>query len=149
MAAEDTGPKSDVLGDQYGHKQPATEMKLTKGDVVEITWKDSHAIYGWHELEDLTPSIIVSVGYVLKEEADYVVLVSSNSDSGNHFTALSIPRGCIGDTNILKAASKPQSTAVNNGQESVNGLAEGDGSYEVPGVLGADEAAEVEVALGR
>ena len=40
---------------------------LEKGDIVEITWKDSHAIYGWHELEDLTPSVIVSAGYILKE----------------------------------------------------------------------------------
>ena len=34
-------------------------IKLEKGDIVEITWKDSHAIYGWHELEDQTPSLIV------------------------------------------------------------------------------------------
>jgi hypothetical protein len=76
--------------------------RLEKGDIVEITWKDSHAIYGWHELEDLTPSVIVSAGYILREEEDYVVMVSSNSDSGNHFTALSIPRGCIRGTQVLK-----------------------------------------------
>tara|TARA_Y100001936_G_scaffold248034_1_gene295092 strand:+ start:1677 stop:2018 length:342 start_codon:yes stop_codon:yes gene_type:complete len=79
--------------------------KLGKGDIVEVTWTDSHAIYGWHELEDLTPSIIVSAGYVLKDEDDYLVLVSSNSDSGNHFTALSIPRGCINDAVVLKRAT--------------------------------------------
>jgi|TARA_B110000495_G_C22930772_1_gene544092 hypothetical protein len=76
--------------------------RLEKGDIVEITWKDSHAIYGWHELEDLTPSVIVSAGYILREEEDYVVMVSSNSDSGNYFTALSIPRGCIRGTEVLK-----------------------------------------------
>ena len=37
-----------------------------------------------------------------REEEDYVVMVSSNSDSGNHFTALSIPRGCIRGTEVLK-----------------------------------------------
>lgn len=91
-----------------GHRDetPTAATKLAKGDIIEITWKDSHAIYGWHELEDLTPSVIVSVGYVLKEEEDHVVLVSSNSDSANHFTALSIPPGCICDTSILKKAER-------------------------------------------
>lgn len=140
---------SDGPGDQYGQELPATEMKPAKGDIVEITWKDSHAIYGWHELNDLTPSIIVSVGYVLKDEVDYIVLVSSNSDSGNHFTALSIPRGCIGHTDILKKADRPELETAKNGHEAVQRHEEEDRSYEVSGILGADEAPEVEAALGR
>ncbi len=104
--AKENGRGSSASANGHRREAPTAEAKLAKGDIVEITWKDSHAIYGWHELEDLTPSVIDSVGYVLKEEDDYVVLVSSNSDSGNHFTALSIPRGCICETKVLKKTGR-------------------------------------------
>ena len=120
---------------------------LEKGDIVEITWKDSHAIYGWHELDDLTPSVIVSAGYILKEEEDYVVIVSSNSDSGNHFTALSIPRGCIRQTEVLKKAKPAETPQVKDGRESGNDPDQVEHPFHPPTLQDKDRFADVQTIL--
>ena len=122
-------------------------IKLEKGDIVEITWKDSHAIYGWHELEDLTPSLIVSTGYILKEDDDYIVIVSSNSDSGNHFTALSIPRGCIRRTDILKRAESVETQKLNDGRALHREFGQVENSFSTAVSQDAEHFTEVEPVL--
>ena len=120
---------------------------LEKGDIVENTWKDSHAIYGWHELEDLTPSVIVSAGYILKEEDDYIVIVSSNSDSGNHFTALSIPRGCIRHTEVLKKAKPAEIPQMKDGRESGENCDQVEHRFQAPKSPDKEHLANVQTIL--
>ena len=44
--------------------------RLEKGDIVEITWKDSHAIYGWHELEGIGQDIEHDLGECVVVEVE-------------------------------------------------------------------------------
>lgn len=55
---------------------------------------------------------------------------------------------CMGLKKVVKIV-EPELVTMKNGRKAVKGLAEEDRNYKVFRILGADEAAEVEAALGQ
>lgn len=68
---------------------------------IEIEWEDSESIEGWHKLQDVLDTfekerLIKSIGYLLKETDNYVIIVQGKQDSGGHVQHSSkIPKGMI------------------------------------------------------
>lgn len=55
---------------------------------------------------------------------------------------------CMGLKKVVKIV-EPELVTMKNGRKAVKGLAEEDRNYKVFRILGVDEAAEVEAALGQ
>jgi hypothetical protein len=73
--------------------------------VVEVLWHDATSVWAedWGSADDVVrakPSPTVSVGYLVKDAADHLVLVGmANEDHYGH--GLVIPRGMIKDVRHL------------------------------------------------
>lgn len=74
--------------------------------LLYIKWIDSVSLYtgGWHSFEDIEgmePTMIDTVGYLIKETKDYITVASSL----NPFEAsgdICIPKVCIKQKKIIK-----------------------------------------------
>ena len=71
-------------------------------DAVEVTWLDPHASGGWRapddELDRAVPLTCTSVGYLLRQDEERLVLVQSSADDqGDELVAdsLAIPAAVI------------------------------------------------------
>lgn len=62
-------------------------MKNALENKVEIEWIDAYELgSGWHELEDalkITPPKIWSLGYVVKETKEYVIISADKGRKGD------------------------------------------------------------------
>lgn len=67
--------------------------------LVEIEWKDAVSFDAWHTKEHFpTPATVFTVGYLVKDDPDYVVLSMSFGCSGKDEEfgpTFTIPRGMI------------------------------------------------------
>jgi hypothetical protein len=74
--------------------------------LMVVEWVDSCALGGvWnktHEIENLSPSVVLSIGWVLKETKYAITLISHVSGS-SACGELCIPRGCIRRTQVVKS----------------------------------------------
>ena len=65
---------------------------------VEIHWCDIHATDGgWHDrklADERKPAECLTVGYIVRESDDYIVLTDSLMQDG-YGCLVAIPRGCI------------------------------------------------------
>ncbi len=74
---------------------------MEKPDIVEVVWMDSSSTHGWHKKQDLAELCeCVSVGFLLKEGGEYVLLAETlalDGDDGRHEYGCSsaIPRSTI------------------------------------------------------
>lgn len=69
-----------------------------KYKIARITWVDSCAAQGWHNIRSSEIGIgeVTSVGFIVHEDKKAVVLTTSVSPTNGHvLDALSIPRGAI------------------------------------------------------
>lgn len=74
---------------------------------VAITWIDSSHTEGWHPADDwATPMECISIGFVHKEDPEYIMLVMSYADNGNWANSVSIPRVAILRTFKLECPEK-------------------------------------------
>lgn len=62
-----------------------------------IEWIDSHGLTGWHGLKDLDHSFIriTSIGLLVQQDDDKVVITTSVSEAGDVIDVLAIPRVAI------------------------------------------------------
>lgn len=66
--------------------------------MVLIEWVDSNILHGWITIEDAKRANIAlsqSVGFLLWEDNEKVIIVFSKSDSDSVLEVKAIPRGCI------------------------------------------------------
>lgn len=76
----------------------AKDIRKTKKVYVE--WLDSGAYRGWvHDKnftkQDSEPSKICSIGYLIRDEKDYISITTSLSTGGSFMDVLSIPKCSI------------------------------------------------------
>ena len=80
--------------------------------IVEVVWLDSQARGGWtdkNEMQEWNEDILCkSVGYLVREENDRIVLVMSES-STSLADGLTIPRACIINLRCLTPAPRRRS----------------------------------------
>lgn len=75
--------------------QTKTKTHETKYQKEEIVWQDHCGLYGktWYSLEEieatLVPSTVVTLGYVLYETKEFVVLAMNVADDGSDDTGTS------------------------------------------------------------
>lgn len=68
---------------------------LYKYPVVVIIWDDAETAGGWEEIpEEIKPAIATSMGFLIKESDDHV-LIASSYDERHVNGRLQIPRGMI------------------------------------------------------
>lgn len=84
-----------------------TSRSEPKRKAVLVDWVDScsFAQHRWRAVEEarqIEPSKIQSVGWLLREEKDFVVLTGSLDNDGNTSGTHTIPRGCVTRMRRLK-----------------------------------------------
>ena len=72
---------------------------------VHVWWNDSATDLGWRDKDISGPSIIESVGWLVHETADFIVLSTSNGSSGKWLDQISIPRSAIRKVARVKVPS--------------------------------------------
>ena len=77
-------------------------MKTYKA--IQVKWQDHIVRYGWVQKEDYAkPSTINSIGWLMEETKDYIVISTSISlDTLNCTEPLTILKSCILDRRKLK-----------------------------------------------
>lgn len=72
--------------------------------IQQITWCDATSVSGWGPIEDRNTDMITvnTVGYVVKETKDYIVLSAADADNGSTMWTISIPRYWIKKRKTLK-----------------------------------------------
>lgn len=75
--------------------------------LIIVTWIDAVAGCGWEEFNDVdnSPHIISTVGYLIKESKESILLVMSKDEQSSNFNcSFVIPKGMI--QNIKKLVCK-------------------------------------------
>jgi hypothetical protein len=83
--------------------------------LVEVTWVDSHASGGWrsdaewtkHLDPDESPLTCRSAGYLYRRDRRVVVLMQSQSASGQLSDAMQIPTPAVLSVRVVERARKP------------------------------------------
>ena len=77
-------------------------------DIVEIWWDDASEMEpGWKdELEKPEPALALSVGFLLQNDKDHVVIALDTDGDGHHNGRGQIPRGMVKKIKVLRKADK-------------------------------------------
>lgn len=84
------------------------EGRLTDYPYMEVRWVDANAKEGWVDADsDLSPSNMVTRGWLYRDEKDYIVLANSLSmdDKVTVGGTNTIPRGMIVSSRKLKVSN--------------------------------------------
>ncbi len=76
-------------------------------DMVEVWWDDASGFrHGWFgKLDALEPQMALSVGFLIRETDDHIMIASDTDSEGNHNGRTQIPRGMVKRLKILKKAT--------------------------------------------
>ena len=78
--------------------------------LVEIIWDDASTLTGtWKskeefEKEPLTPQLMLSVGFLIREDEDYIVVAMDLDNEGGHASRSQIPKGMVKKVRVLRKA---------------------------------------------
>lgn len=68
-----------------------------------VKWRDSATLKGWRSIaDDHGPSVITSVGWMIRRTPNTVTLTTGISECGNVVDAISIPREAVTKMTRLK-----------------------------------------------
>jgi hypothetical protein len=71
-------------------------------DLVELTWDDATGLdAGWTDEIEPVPTQPLSAGYLIYEDADYIIL-AQDCDGAEHNGRGQIPRGMVKKIEVLK-----------------------------------------------
>jgi len=72
-------------------------MKYKLGDLLKVEWEDHWGRSGWTALSELSlePITINSIGYVIKEDDNILILSSCVDENKNYSTIQTIIKKCI------------------------------------------------------
>lgn len=83
-------------------------MKFTRPhqiwDIVEVTWDDATELpAGWtDEVAEIEPALALSVGFLIKETKDHIILALDCDANGHHNGRSQIPRGMVKRIKVLR-----------------------------------------------
>ena len=77
-------------------------------NLCEVVWDDAAGLrHGWTAKEEkLEPQLCLSVGFLIRENADHIMIASDTDAEGSHNGRTQIPRGMIKKIKILRKADK-------------------------------------------
>lgn len=73
-------------------------------DLVEVIWDDAAGLKdGWkNKTDQLEPYLALSVGFLLVDVGDHIVIASDTDDQGAHNGRTQIPRGMVKKIKVLR-----------------------------------------------
>ena len=73
-------------------------------DLVEVIWNDaSDLTSGWvKEIDEDEPALALSVGFLVRETAEHIVIALDTDGEGNHNGRSQIPRGMVKKLRVLR-----------------------------------------------
>lgn len=76
--------------------------------LVEITWDDaSELTAGWtDEIDKSEPQLALSVGFLISDTKDHVVIAMDLDEQGHHNGRSQIPRGMVKTIKVLRKKDK-------------------------------------------
>ncbi len=76
-------------------------------DMVEVWWNDASGFrHGWvGKLEELEPQMALSVGFLVREDREHIMIASDTDGEGNHNGRTQIPRGMVKYLKVIKKAT--------------------------------------------
>jgi hypothetical protein len=83
-------------------------LKITRPpqlyDMVEVIWDDaSELTSGWtSEIERTEPALALSVGFLVRETKDHIVIAQDTDSQGHHNGRSQIPRGMVKKLKVLR-----------------------------------------------
>lgn len=74
--------------------------------MVEVVWDDATELKpGWDdELEEITPALALSVGFLISDTKDHIVIAQDIDEQGHHNGRSQIPRGMVKTIKVLRKA---------------------------------------------
>lgn len=77
-------------------------------DLIEITWEDaSELTSGWSaEIERTEPALALSVGFLIRDTKDHIVIAQDIDPEGHHNGRSQIPKGMVKILKVLRKADK-------------------------------------------
>lgn len=92
----------------------ATKIKRPRQhyDMVEVTWNDAAGLrHGWTAKEEkLVPQLALSVGFLIAEDDNHIMIASDTDEEGSHNGRTQIPRGMVVRLKILRKKDKDEKT---------------------------------------
>lgn len=80
-----------------------------KYDLVLVTWDDAAALkHGWigADVGEPEPQVVMSVGFLVKDTENYVVIAMDIDPDGLHNTRGQIPKGMLRSMKVLRKADR-------------------------------------------
>ena len=78
--------------------------------MVEVVWDDAAGLKdGWtakHEKPE--PYIALSIGFLIHDGPDHILIAQDTDESGSHNGRTQIPRGMVKHIKVLRKADKPK-----------------------------------------
>jgi hypothetical protein len=77
-------------------------------ELIECIWNDaSELTAGWtDEIEKDEPQLALSVGFLVRETKDHIVIAMDIDEQGHHNGRSQIPRGMVKKLKVLRKADK-------------------------------------------
>jgi hypothetical protein len=81
-----------------------TKRPFQKFDMVEVIWDDATELpAGWtDEVQKIEPALALSVGFLIQESKDHIVLALDLDANGHHNGRSQIPRGMVKKLKVLR-----------------------------------------------
>jgi hypothetical protein len=81
-------------------------------DMVEVVWNDaSELTSGWTDkLDEDKPALALSVGFLVRETKEHIVIAQDSDEDGHHNGRSQIPRGMVKNIKVLRKKDKPKPT---------------------------------------
>lgn len=79
-------------------------------DMVEVIWDDAAGFRdGWKDkIDPLEPQLALSVGFLIVDVAEHIVLASDTDERGAHNGRTQIPRGMVKKMKVLRRRDQPK-----------------------------------------
>lgn len=73
-------------------------------DLVEVWWDDAAGLDGgWKaRMDKLEPQMIVSVGFVVVDNEQYLIIAQDTDAEGSHNGRTQVPRGMVKNVRVLR-----------------------------------------------
>jgi hypothetical protein len=77
-------------------------------DMVEVIWNDaSELTSGWtDEIEKDEPALALSVGFLVRETKEHIIIAQDIDQQGHHNGRSQIPRGMVKSLKVLRKKDK-------------------------------------------
>lgn len=83
-------------------------------DLYECWWDDAAGLrHGWMDkTEKIKPQMALSVGFLIKDEPDHIIIAQDTDDDGGHNGRTQIPRGMVKHMKLLRKKDEKKECPV-------------------------------------